>query len=534
MESEEEKQKFLIAKINDNEKEEFFRYFSLIALEEGREVDINVWTLKELEKIVKAFKMKRNNQNNNDSSSQSDDDDESKNEEKNESNKDNIKSNEEKNESNKENIKSNEEKNESNKENIKSNEENNENNKENIKSNEENINSENESGIEKIEPNQNIEQQKKQIPNDIIQLNKKPLEELRIFFKCNKFEDAEIIHMKDLRITVSNPVLKKDGFFSFSYYQYTITTPDLNQIVERNISDFNWLYDKMKEIYPGLIVSSVPERNITIKDNSKKKLYYLNLFMNSLSHYEFIRATPIFQDFLSLPINQFQNKKKEYDKLHLPTSFKKFTNLNGCIQGIINEKNDNKAVFFYNDVFRKTSELNKLCQNIDTVLLAFEKCKNAMNNLSISFNNLQKLYYNQKAFSNKFKQLYELSDKWSKGYEEQYDFIQYEMKYFFKFMEKELTESLKVYEEFKSSREAYINKFNKMKKMKNNTKSDYLDLELMRQFYGYYLITYSEEYENLNKRHEERMNLQFIKYYENKETLIKDYNIFNSLLNINN
>ena len=107
--------------------------------------------------------------------------------------------------------------------------------------------------------------------------------------------------MKDLRITVSNPVLKKDGFFSFSYYQYTITTPDLNQIVERNISDFNWLYDKMKEIYPGLIVSSVPERNITIKDNSKKKLYYLNLFMNSLSHYEFIRATPIFQDFLSLP-----------------------------------------------------------------------------------------------------------------------------------------------------------------------------------------------------------------------------------------
>ncbi len=84
MESEEEKQKFLIAKINDNEKEEFFRYFSLIALEEGREVDINVWTLKELEKIVKAFKMKRNNQNNNDSSSQSDDDNErSNNEEKN-------------------------------------------------------------------------------------------------------------------------------------------------------------------------------------------------------------------------------------------------------------------------------------------------------------------------------------------------------------------------------------------------------------------------------------------------------------------
>ena len=340
--------------------------------------------------------------------------------------------------------------------------------------------------------------------------------------------------MKDLRITVSDPVLKKDGFFSFSYYQYTITTPDLNNRVERNISDFNWLYDKMREMYPGLIISSVPERNISIKDNSKKKLYFLNQFMNSLSHYEFIRATPIFQDFLSLPLNQFQNKKKVYDNCHMPPSFDIFTNLNGFIKGIVNEEYDNKAMFFYNDVFRKTSEFNKLCQNLDSVLLAFENCKNAMYNLSISFKNLQQIYTNQKGFSDKFKQLYELSDKWSKGYNEQYEFIQNEMKYFFKFMEKELIESLKIYDDFKSSRDAYLNKFNKMKKTKNINKSDYLEIDLMHKYYGYYLITYTEEYENLKKRHEERMKFQFIKYCENKETLIKDYNIFNSLLNINN
>ena len=488
MESEEEKQKYLSSKIDENEKEQFIEYFTLIASTEKREVDINAWTKDELKKIVKAFKKKQNNLNNYDSSQSEED-----------NNENNI-----------------------------------ENEEENKKKNVGNISSENESGIEKIKPKENIEEKKEEKPINIYKLSDNPLEELRIDFKCKKFEDAEIIHMKDLRITVSDPVLKKDGFFSFSYYQYTITTPDLNNRVERNISDFNWLYDKMREMYPGLIISSVPERNISIKDNSKKKLYFLNQFMNSLSHYEFIRATPIFQDFLSLPLNQFQNKKKVYDNCHMPPSFDIFTNLNGFIKGIVNEEYDNKAMFFYNDVFRKTSEFNKLCQNLDSVLLAFENCKNAMYNLSISFKNLQQIYTNQKGFSDKFKQLYELSDKWSKGYNEQYEFIQSEMKYFFKFMEKELIESLKIYDEFKSSRDAYLNKFNKMKKTKNINKSDYLEIDLMHKYYGYYLITYTEEYENLKKRHEERMKFQFIKYCENKETLIKDYNTFNSLLNINN
>ena len=96
------------------------------------------------------------------------------------------------------------------------------------KKNDGNISSENESGIEKIKPKENIEEKKEEKPINIYKLSDNPLEELRIDFKCKKFEDAEIIHMKDLRITVSDPVLKKDGFFSFSYYQYTITTPNNN------------------------------------------------------------------------------------------------------------------------------------------------------------------------------------------------------------------------------------------------------------------------------------------------------------------
>ena len=479
MESTKEKQKFLKSNIREEDQQEFSNYFEYIAQNEGRKFDINEFTMDELKKIVTAFHIERKDLKDYNLSESED--------------------------------------------------------------NNENINSDNEAGLEKIESNEKNEEQKNENPIEeeekninIYKLNNNPLEEFKIDFKCQKFKDAEIIHMKDLKIIVNNPVLKKDGFFSFSYYQYSITTPDLNNVVERNLSDFDWLYERMKDIYPGLIISSVPERNITNKDNSNKKLFFLNLFMNSLSHYEFIRATPIFQDFLSLPLKKFENKKKEYNNMHSPTSFKNFTNLNGYIKEIVNEEKDQKALLFYNDVFRKCSAINKLCQNFDNVLSAFENCKNAMKNLSNSFKELKDIYYKQNDLSNKYKQLFELSDKWSNGYKEQYDFIQTEMKYFFKFMEKELNESLKVYEEFKISRDTYLNKFNKMKKMKNIMKNDYSDLDILKNYYGYYLITYSNEYENLNKRHEERMNNQFIKYCENKDTLIKDYNIFYSLLNINN
>ena len=73
MESEEEKQKYLSSKIDENEKEQFIEYFTLIASTEKREVDINAWTKDELKKIVKAFKKKQNNLNNYDSSQSEED-----------------------------------------------------------------------------------------------------------------------------------------------------------------------------------------------------------------------------------------------------------------------------------------------------------------------------------------------------------------------------------------------------------------------------------------------------------------------------
>jgi len=382
------------------------------------------------------------------------------------------------------------------------------------------------------------EQEKKTTPENTTatmnKLSQNPFEDFSMYFNCKKFEDSEIIEKDDLRIIVSDPVLIKGGLFSWSYYQYTISTPDFNYKVERKLTDFDWLYKKMQEIYPALIISSVPARHVNMKDNSEKKMVYLNFFMNSLSHYKFIRATPIFQFFISLPLDQFENKKKEYELIHIPSQFKDFSNLEGNISVIITEKRDKKALSLKDEILKKTNAFNKLTSSFDLVLAAFENCKIAMKSLSDNFKNLSQFYLSNKGFSEKLIRLSDITEKWSVGYKEQNDFFQKEIRYFFKFMEKELNDSLKVYDDFKLSRDAYILKYNKMKKMKNISKDEFLNLDILHKYYGYYLSTYLNEYDNLNKRHEERMNIQFIKYCNETDIFIQDYNTFISLLNFNN
>ena len=382
------------------------------------------------------------------------------------------------------------------------------------------------------------EQEKKTTPENTTatmnKLSQNPFEDFSMYFNCKKFEDSEIIEKDDLRIIVSDPVLKKGGLFSWSYYQYTISTPDFNYKVERKLTDFDWLYKKMQEIYPALIISSVPARHVNMKDNSEKKMVYLNFFMNSLSHYKFIRATPIFQFFLSLPLDKFESKKKEYENIHIPSQFKDFSNLEGNISIVITEKRDKKAISIKDEILKKTNAFNKLTASFDLVLAAFENCKIAMKSLSDNFKNLSQFYLSNKGFSEKLIRLSDITEKWSVGYKEQNDFFQKEIRYFFKFMEKELNDSLKVYDDFKLSRDAYILKYNKMKKMKNISKDEFLNLDILHKYYGYYLSTYLNEYDNLNKRHEERMNIQFIKYCNETDIFIQDYNTFISLLNFNN
>ena len=134
-----------------------------------------------------------------------------------------------------------------------------------------------------------------------------------------KLEPNDLTKNENLIIEVSNPVVIKTGVFSRSYVQYTIRSKDLSTKVERKLSDFEWLYNKLSFLYPKRILSVLPPSHMNLKDDSDKKVAYLYLFINSLSSNIFIRSTPIFKDFISLSQNDFNAKKATiYDKIERP------------------------------------------------------------------------------------------------------------------------------------------------------------------------------------------------------------------------
>ena len=267
----------------------------------------------------------------------------------------------------------------------------------------------------------------------------------------------------------------------------------------------------------------------------KKKIIYIEFFLNSLSHYKTIRATKIFQDFITLPLSDFEKKKKDvYEKMKTPDLFSNFTNLKGEINILINEERDNICLKYKEDISKKNIVYTKLNNAFDNIISAFDNCKKCMNELSQCFNELKDLYIQQKDFSEKFQTLTNTTINWSKGYENQSEFFLYDLKYFFKFFEKELNEALFLYNSYKTSRDVYINEFYSLKKKLGPSNEDLRLLSNFRKHYGYYLTSFINEYQNLNKRHEERMSYQLIKYCENANLYFQDYQKFISLLSFYN
>ena len=348
-----------------------------------------------------------------------------------------------------------------------------------------------------------------------------------------KLEPNNLTKNENLLIEISNPVMIKTGVFSRSYVQYTITSKDLSK-VDRKLSDFEWLYNKLSFLYPKRISSVLPPSHMNLKDDSDKKITYLSLFINSLSSNIFIRSTPIFKDFITLSQNDFNAKKATiYDKMERPKKVNDEYTLTGEFNIEISKKKDFKAMGIKDEIQLKDQLFEKLTNSINVLMSGFENMIKYYKDVAIQFKALETAYKNDGIIDKQFLKLEEIMNKWSEGMAHQKDFFRDEIKYYFKFMQKEIKESEKLFNCFKSSRDIYINQYNKAKKaVKNKNKEEELS-DKKRNEYGFNLYMLLNEYEELHKRLRIRMSKQFIKLCKEKDTFAKDYNIFNELLNFN-
>ena len=359
-----------------------------------------------------------------------------------------------------------------------------------------------------------------------------PFEEYEEIIKTEKLQNNELTEKNDLYVTVSNPIKAKDGFFSSCYYKYTIKTNPVDYSVVRRDSDFTFLNKVLPIINSAVLSPILPQTELGLKDDSPKKILYLQKYLNSLVENKFFRTLPIVFDFLSLPEKEWNKLRLEkYSKLK-PPSLSKMPTLEGELHINISKSEDNKGLKIKDEIKQKTEAYEALNNAIDELLSTIDKLSLCYKALSKSLLDLSKSHKDNQLLYEFFNRLFTLSRAWERDYLEEKNLYKDEFKYFFKFLNMENVSFLKKYEEFKFSRDEYKSKYDKVKKIQNKTKKDLNLIESLRRDYGLELYMVNNEYQKLQERQANRCILQFMKYNNKKDIILQNFNKCVKLFNI--
>lgn len=406
--------------------------------------------------------------------------------------------------------------------------------------NEQNVNNEEQNQNQTQEESQNQENSPEN--GEEQKIEKKPssendfpenlLDPLTLVIKTQHLQLNEISDNNDLFITISNPQRVKPGLLSIAYFQYDMETQPVGYKVVRKVSDYTFLYETLPLINCAVFNPILPHFEFGLKDDSPKKMLYIQNYMNSLIENKFFRTLPIVLEFLTLDQPKWNSKRTEYQKLKtLPLS--KMPTLEGELDVNINKEADAKALKIKEEINKKTEALDAVNSTMDEILALYDKLNLLYKNLAKSFMDLEKAHENNQILNGFFNRLKSLSEIWSKDYTKQKELLKDDFKYFFKFINKENVSYLRKFEEFRVTREDYRIKYEKLKKLPVRQPKDLEVIKTLRVEYGMQLLMVNKEYHNLLERQAYRCLKQFMKYNENQQIILQDYENCRNLFNIN-
>ena len=343
--------------------------------------------------------------------------------------------------------------------------------------------------------------------------------------KCVSMAKSYFTENDNMYITVYDPEKVKKSFFSSSYTQYKLKLKDSKEEpIVRKLDDFNFLHQKLKDLYPGIIIPPTAPSHISLKDDSPKTLNYLTRFINSVCESKILRSTDLVTDFLTMTQENFNKKRKDvYEKETKPKNWSQYRSLDGYLNIYITKNKDEYAQKAGKEVSKLNAIYKKLDDCFDSLIKQFEDISKTVGDLSKIFGELSKAYEGDAICVKGMNWFRDFFNKWSEGYNEQKDFFTLEMKYYFKYMSKEFDLVTPLANEFQALRASYDDKFKKfIKNPIKSAKEEQAVVQAKRGF-AYHLAKVEEEYSSLRERHNKRLTKQFIILSEMKD---KFENIF--------
>ena len=345
--------------------------------------------------------------------------------------------------------------------------------------------------------------------------------------------------MTDLKIIITTPEYIKGSLFSFSYYQYTLLIPKLNSECIRKTSDFEWLQKKLLILFPATFFPPLPESSFFDKntlDNVYRKVRELNYYINTISQNILVRSSKFFQDFITLPLNEFQRKKKYYDSINSPISMQNFTTMEGIIDVTVDDQKDSVCCNFISDIKNKSILYNNLDNALRNLIIEFDIMSTRINDVAISFEKLSNSYHFT-VKGDKINQILmkfsESFSNWGKNYLTQQIFFDEEIREVFKFMSKDLLNLNSLNDEFSCARINYMESkklyYSKDQEVSKKAQKDFENNQIC---FGFILNRFYDEFSRVNIEHSNKIKNLQIYLQERKDSVFSDYLGLSKLMNM--
>lgn len=139
-----------------------------------------------------------------------------------------------------------------------------------------------------------------------------------------KIARTELSYLKksQIKVVVSDGLVKKSGLFSFSYASYKVQTEPLGYLVRRKEEDFVMLRKYLCKIYPNMYIPPLilTSKKLTEKAILKKEKYFTKFLVNVLRNKD-LRGCEYLHDFLYIKDDKdFKAKRKLREKEKEPMS----------------------------------------------------------------------------------------------------------------------------------------------------------------------------------------------------------------------
>ena len=328
--------------------------------------------------------------------------------------------------------------------------------------------------------------------------------------KCKKFEPSELIKNKEkLQIQITDVTIKKDSLFSLSYYEFNINNKLLNLDLKRKMNDFIWLKKKLIDCFPNIFIPPLPKFKIK-KDEKyiQKKIYYLHSFINYIINSDMLFSSKIFQDFISLPYEEFIKSKSNLDKIPPPKNLNEVTTLDGNLNITIVPEIDKKAYAINIEMQKKNEIYSKINLTLKDIINLIYQLKQKYLQLSNIFESASQFYSKSDIIKNdkmnlNFSKLKGIFINCAEEYDKKMNYYEVYIRRFFKYMKNEMKEFNNLYKKYDNARTTFVDVTDEKEIIIDD------NFKNLKKYFGFTLNMVYDEYIELNKVHNLRTREHF-------------------------